>query len=64
MDDCAQGASNKARIKNIEGEISEIKLAIEGIRETLLGRPTWIVTFLLAFMSSLIVGLIMVLLRK
>ena len=61
--DCAVGIENKTRIDNMEKDISQITLAINDIRDKLLGRPSWVVLFLLSGMSSAIVGLIIMLIR-
>lgn len=65
MSDCVQGAETKGRVKALEDRADKNDAehvnfvdAIREIRDHLLARPAWPVVFLMMFMSSLCVGLI------
>ncbi len=60
---CPMGIENKTRIDSMEKDISQITLAINDIRDKLLGRPSWVVLFILSTMSSAIVGMAVIILR-
>jgi uncharacterized membrane protein YjjP (DUF1212 family) len=64
-DGCVKGAQNEGRIKAIEDRVDKNDVdhvnfagAIKEIRDHLLARPAWPVVFMMMFMSSLCVGLI------
>jgi len=68
---CVLGTENKTRIDNLDREVTEIKLnhtrdkielfkIITEIRDKLLGRPSWVVLFIMAAMSSALVGLVII----
>ncbi len=53
----AQDCENhKVRIEHLEDWVKEMSDDIKAIKERLLGRPTWIIVFLLTFLSSVAVG--------
>ncbi|MCE5185038.1 MAG: hypothetical protein LLF76_02810 [Planctomycetaceae bacterium] len=64
MNDCTLGVKNQARIDNLEKGWDEMKDAITEIRDSLLGRPSWVVVFMFSAMSSIIVGLAMALIAR
>ena len=51
------------RIDDTNNRISAVENAIIDIRDRLLGRPTWVIVFLLTFLSSAVVGLVVMLFR-
>ena len=55
---CPIGVENKVRIVSLERRINVVEEAIVQIRDTLLGRPSWLVLFAMTGMSSAIVGLL------
>ncbi len=55
-DECILGVKNEQKIKNLEGNMNEMKVSIIEIRDKLLGRPSWQVLFFLTGMSSLLVA--------
>ena len=61
---CPMGIENRQRIVGLEQDVSEVKAAINDIRDRLLGRPSWIVLFLFTIMSSAIVGLVTMILHQ
>ncbi len=63
VENCPLGIENKTRIDGMESDIIETKVAINDIRDKLLGRPSWVVLFLFTLMSSAIVGLLIMQVR-
>jgi len=62
-ENCVKGTENEQRIIALERDMSEVRKDIRDIKETLLGRPTWLVTFLLGGSWSLAVGLLVAFIR-
>jgi len=62
-ENCVRGTENEQRIIALERDISEVKKDIRDIKDTLLGRPTWIITFLLGGSWSFTVGLLVAFLK-
>ena len=63
-ENCPTGIKNRARIQALEKTVDKVQSAIEDIRDRLLGRPSWVVLFLLTVMSSTIVGLLSMVLHS
>jgi len=58
--DCAQGASNEARITGLEDNLAAFRQDFANLRKTIeqaLKRPGWPTTVLLSILSSACVGL-------
>jgi hypothetical protein len=55
---CSFGLVNRTRLETVEKQVSTIFGDLKEIKEKLLGRPTWIVCFLLSAMLSIIVALL------
>lgn len=60
---CVMGIENKKEIDFIKREILSVKedakdtrIDIKEIKECLLGRPSWAVTVIIAFLSSITIG--------
>jgi len=64
MEKCAWGTKNEQRIVALERDMGEVKQDIRDIKEDLLGRPTWAITVIITFLSSLSVGLIVIMARS
>lgn len=75
VDECPTGAENRTRLDGLEKDFDELKkdnkdfkrdiwAAITEIRDKLLGRPSWVVLFMFSAMSSAIVALVCLLLKK
>lgn len=67
-EECVKGAQNSERIIALENQVKKdelsndkkfeaLFLAVNDIREHLLGRPSWPVVFILSGLSALCVGL-------
>jgi len=63
MEKCTQGEVNSTKIMSMEKRMGNVETAITDIRDRLLGRPTWIVTFALTALTSICVGLMIALLK-
>ena len=63
MDPSKQGIENKTRIDGLETQVNEMSGDIKEIKDNLLSRPSWVVTFLLGGMCSVIVALASLLLH-
>lgn len=72
MDGCVLGAENKTKIESMNREVTEMKISyakdkkelfeiINEIKEKLLGRPSWLILFIMSAMSSALVGLAIIL---
>jgi len=69
--DCVQGAEHTQMIEahsrdiaRIEGNVAALFIAVDTIKDKLLGRPTWPVVFVLSSLSSLCVGLLVLLCKR
>lgn len=50
--DCPTGAKNSTKIEDLQRRMGVVEQGILEIRDNLLGRPSWVVTTIIAFLSS------------
>jgi hypothetical protein len=50
---CPKGIENSERIMTLEREMGEVRSDIKEIKDKLLRRPSWIVTIIISFLSTL-----------
>jgi len=55
---CAVGAKNSTMIGDLQRRMENVEHAILDMRDRLLGRPSWAVCTIIAFLSSVSIGCI------